>query len=354
MTNYKLSVTRAVDVDMEKVWSNCTELAQRMDYPSFFCSGDWLKASAESLASGNTLFMLVAKSEERVKAILPLVAKRNLLGGKDLHFLGADYYPDPLGLICEPAERAKYCVALKDYLLTVRGWDRLILDWILEDEVKDWRLPGEQISVEPFKLLRQSFAELLAEFKQKKRYNLRAMTQKFIDAGGELVTSRNTGNHKVFLDALFSLHQKRAVEKAIQSSFDGPRIWTLHRRLIELSANVRFYGLRFNGQLIAVLYGFDFCNKFFYYQVAHDPEHGDLSPGSVLLFLVIEDCCKRGLKEFNFLQGDESYKGIWSKESRVLYRCVLKRGTLRSRMLDGLERAKKGLKTIPARIGHGS
>ena len=46
-------------------------------------------------------------------------------------------------------------------------------------------------------------------------------------------------------------------------------------------------------------------NRFFYYQIAHDPEFGELSPGKVILHEVIRHYCDLGYKEFNFLQGDE-------------------------------------------------
>jgi CelD/BcsL family acetyltransferase involved in cellulose biosynthesis len=194
--------------------------------------------------------------------------------------------------------------------------------------------------------LPEKFDDLLKEFKKKKRYNLRAMVRKFNDAGGQLVISRNKGSHKFFLEALYSLHRKRTKERAIVSSIEYPRIKMLHRRLVEESEKIWFYGLKLNNELIAVIYGFEFDNRFFYYQIAHDPDYGELSPGSVLLFLVIEDCCSRGCSEFNFLQGNESYKEIWTKDSRILYQCVFNRGTWRSRLFDAIDQLNNVRKIV--------
>lgn len=352
--NQNLTIERITDDNLHAVWASCTEIVRSMAYPSFFCCGDWLKTSAENLCSADELFILLVKRDGCVRAVLPLVKKRNALGGRDLRFLGTDYYPDPVGLISSLSDRAACAKALQDYLIKVPGWDRFFLDWVLEDELIDWKLPGKPISVAPFKVLPLNFADLLGEFKQKKRYNLRSMVRKFLDAGGELVTSSDANTHNVFLEALFTLHRKRATERAIESSIEDPRIQMFHRRLVKETEKVRFYGLSLDHQLVAVIYGFEFENRFFYYQVAHDPGYGDLSPGSVLLFLVIEDCCSRGVMEFNFLQGDESYKGIWTDESRILYLCVLKGGTWRSRLLDAVEQANGFRKIALGWMGRGT
>lgn len=66
-----------------------------MDYPSFFCSGDWLKASAEVLLPKDELFILSVQENHSIKGILPLVKRPNRLGGIGLFFLGPDFNPDP-------------------------------------------------------------------------------------------------------------------------------------------------------------------------------------------------------------------------------------------------------------------
>lgn len=337
-----------------EVWAHCSAIARTMVYPSFFCSGDWLKVAAENLCPGDEAYILLAKDADDIRGVLPLVRKRNALGGTDLHYLGSDFYPDPLGLICSPADRADCAAALRNHLLNAPDWDRLILDFLLEDEPADWTLPGKPVSVAPFKVLPRDFSELLGEFKKKKRYNLRAMVKKLLDAGGELAAPSGPESNIAYLDALFFLHEKRASERSLDSSFTGPRVQSLHRALVAASDNVRFFGLRFNGRMIAVIYGFEFCNRFFYYQVAHDPDHGHLSPGTVLLYLVIEACCGNGLTEFNFLQGDETYKGIWTNDSRILYRCVLNRSTWRSRVFSAVEESRGYVKRAMGLMSRGN
>jgi len=214
-------------------------------------------------------------------------------------------------------------------------------------------LPGKAVTVAPFKTLPKHFDDLIETFKKKKRYNLRAGVRKTLNAGAEMITSSDKGTHAAFFKNLCRLHKKRVEEKALDSSFVGLRVEQFHLDLLSGTDNARFYGLQLDNKVIAVIYGYEFCNHFYYYQVAHDPDFKDLSPGSVLLYLVIEDCCSRGMAEFNFLQGNESYKRIWTDQSRMLYRAVLSRGNFRSTILNALDQGKKVVSGFLKRATHG-
>lgn len=330
--------------DLGQVWKVCTEMAQNMAYPSFFCTGDWFAAVAEALSPRDELLVLQVRDEGGIRAVLPLVGFRNVLGGQDFRYLGSDFYPDPLGIVCAASDRSACIAAIKKYLLNRGDWDRLRLDWILEDELCSWQLDGTQVSVAPYRALQGDFSAVFAEFSKKKRYNLRAGVKRLLEAGAEFVTPGSSSEQIRFLDALFSLHRMRAAERRIQSSFSGPEVEKVHYHLAGNSDFVRFYGLQFEDKLIAVLYGYEFAGRFFYYQVAHNPGFSERGPGAVLLYYAIEDCCHKVISEFNFLQGDESYKGIWTKDSRILFRTVFRRWSWRSNALVGLDNCTKFFK----------
>lgn len=335
-----LTVERVTEDLLSDFWPKCTELAGHMAYPSFFCTGEWLKTAAESLLAEESLLIFIVKDGGNIQAVLPLVRKRNKLGGVDLHFLGADFYPDPLGLICAPSNRAVCAAALQKHLLSFSGWDRLILNWVLEEELIDWNLRGKPVSREFFKPLQQNFNGLIHELKKKNRRYLTSKVKKIDEAGCELLISKDKSTHKEFLDALFSLHAKRSAQRNIVSSINSQRVESFHYSLIQRSENACFYGLRLDQQLVAVFYGFLFGNRFLAYQIAHDPRYKDLGLGTAMLYFAIKDCCATGVTEFNFLQGGENYKEIWTDESRVLYQAVFNKGTYRSKVLNALESAR--------------
>lgn len=328
------------------IWPTCTTLAQAMAYPSFFCTGDWLAAVSSGLPLSERPVVLQVKEKDRVIAVLPLVSTTNTLGGRDLHYLGAAFYPDPLGLICAPDNRDRAVAAIQQHLASDSHWDRLVLSFILEDELQAWGVPGNQISVEPYKVLNSSFEELLKQFKNKKRYNLRSMYRKTVEAGAEFVKAADAASRQQMLDGLLDLHTRRAGERGIDSTFVGSRVEYLHRRLVTLCDNVVLYGITIHGRPITILYGFEFAQRFFYYQIAHDPAFGHWSPGTVLLMHVLEDCCTNGVQEFNFLQGDEGYKSTWTTEARPLYQLVIYQRNWRAVLLRSVQQSKTMLKKI--------
>ena len=349
----ELSVERVAGHALPGLWTRCTELVRTMSYPSFFCTGDWLEAAANHLSPEEQLVVLVVKEGADTRAVLPLFSKPNRLGGRDLHFLGEDFHPDPLGVLCASGERDRVIRALKNYLLSVPGWDQLILTWILEDELLAWDIPGTAVAVQPYMSLPATFDTLLKHFKQKKRYNLRALHRRMVEAGGTFVRVSEGEGRQAFLDALFLLHAKRAKERDITSSIAHVRAGRLHRWLVAHTSAAVLFGIVVQERPIAVAYGFEFAQCFFYYQIAHDPEFDQLSPGSVLLFHLIETCCARGLTEFNFLQGDEAYKWAWTKDSRTLYQGVLRQANWRARLLAGGQQGKVALKKMVEALRRG-
>ena len=184
----QLSVEQATGESLPAIWNRCSELALEMKFPSFFCSGDWLRAvAAETDASALAVF--IVKSRDVVVAVLPLQRKSNVFGGHDYQFLGSDFYPDPLGLIVDAANLEDSIAALKAYFAKATFWDRVRFDWMFEAESKSWSASNRPQTVEPYLELPSDFDELLKSFKKKKRYKLRAAAKAVFDKGGVFISA---------------------------------------------------------------------------------------------------------------------------------------------------------------------
>lgn len=329
-----------------EIWAVCELLAIQMRPPSYFCGGEWLRAVSRAVRDETEINIFVVRNAGEIRAVLPLQAITNGLGGRDLHFLGATYYPDPIGLITGSNESDCVWAALKEGIHTYAQWDRVVLDCMLDKECNRWKESRVKTTVQPFLALPGSIDEILSKFGKKKRYNIRTAVRKAESQGCELLRATSATDRVQILAELYELHSKRAREKGLKSTFSGRDLFELHRDLVRESDHSRLYALRKDGRTIAALYGFVFENSFFDYQIAHDPKYGNLGPGSVLLYKVIEDCCRQGLREFNFLQGDEEYKSYWATDSRDLFKIVLYSGTLRSRMLKALAAGRAAVKRI--------
>lgn len=90
----------------------------------------------------------------------------------------------------------------------------------------------------------------------------------------------------------------------------------LHDRLVNAAMRaglLHFAELRLvTGQAICWQIGFIWRGTYYAYQFVYDPEFAKLSPGQVCLLFCIRDSCKRGLKTFDHLRGEEAYKSGWA------------------------------------------
>ena len=77
---------------------------------------------------------------------------------------------------------------------------------------------------------------------------------------------------------------------------------------------------------VASVYGVVQGSKFNYYQSGYDPNWASKSVGLVLLARTVQDAFAEGLAEFDFLRGNEGYKGEWSRGERWTIQVRLWRG----------------------------
>jgi CelD/BcsL family acetyltransferase involved in cellulose biosynthesis len=154
------------------------------------------------------------------------------------------------------------------------------------------------------------------------------------------------------LAALIDFHGRRFSSKG-STAFSTPALHAFHdaatRRLMERGW-LRLYVLRLDGQITAVMYGFAFDGRFYFYQHGFDLAYEPLSVGLVLMALTIRAAIDEGLAEFDMLYGTERYKGLWAKELRPLMQLQLfpphPAGVLHRRTVE----ADRSLRTAARRI----
>lgn len=65
---------------------------------------------------------------------------------------------------------------------------------------------------------------------------------------------------------------------------------------------------RHRDELVGVLYGFRWADRFAYYQTGWDPRWAADSLGTALVDSAIRSSAAEGVRTFDFLRGDEPYK----------------------------------------------
>ena len=176
--------------------------------------------------------------------------------------------------------------------------------------------------------LREDRNELLHLFSKRQRANLRNASSRLRNAGGGQVEIATLETLPEFLDDLFRLHATRWSQLGQPGVLHQETIKAFHRaaapRLLGQGV-LRLYRLRLKQQTLAVIYALFERETVFCYLQGFDPDFAYFSPGTQLMFAVIEEARQRGIRKFDFLRGDESYKQHWRAQPEATYRIQLRR-----------------------------
>jgi len=119
---------------------------------------------------------------------------------------------------------------------------------------------------------------------------------------------------------LFRLHNLRRESIHEGSAFSGEISLNFHmdigRQFLE-NGWLQLYFLTLDDQSAASIYCYDYGGKMYYYQAGFDPGYEKMSVGVIVMWKCIENAISRGLREFDFLRGDELYKTRWTKSLRT-------------------------------------
>ncbi len=163
---------------------------------------------------------------------------------------------------------------------------------------------------------------------RRQRYNLRqyrrrarraaAMAFEFAGTEGDDRTAGTWERDPLWKEMLLALARMH------RARWGGGSVrWAFHREVIPgflARGALAMYGLRLDGRLVAVHYGFYERGTAYCYLHSFDTAWGKLSPGMLLLGGVIESSVERGVHAFDFLRGGEVYKYRWGARDRKSWR----------------------------------
>lgn len=338
-----------------EVW-NALVLAMR--FPIIFCSWEWVYTWWEQFGAGREPLLLFVYRDLQLKGILPLLRDRARVHrdgtiGRMTEYLGSrEVYPDHLDIICAPEDVAACIQAITDYLTRHSSdWDVLRLSYLTEDSALKTRLPEywsqpmkcREVSVAAYIPVQGGYDAYLAGLSSNERQKIRSRRRKLLDQQGIRYRAFEPGQCEPALGTLFALHERRAQQKDIASSFRGPAIEAFHRALFRrMPADwLWMRGLMHGEDTIGVFYGYWFGNRVFYYQLGYNPDWSAQSAGGVLLQETIREAFERGCSEYNFLQGGESFKSRWASQQRRLFHCDVFSTTWRARLSSVAQRARE-------------
>ncbi|HEV7587161.1 MAG TPA: GNAT family N-acetyltransferase [Longimicrobium sp.] len=171
---------------------------------------------------------------------------------------------------------------------------------------------GEPVSIPPA-LLKQL------------RYDRRRLHRDFAST---YETARDAASLDALFAALLRLHAARWGARGEPGVLRDPRAAAFHREAaaaLLARGMLRLHGLRLNGALAAVWYGFAAHGRVHYYLSGFDPAYGRYGPGRVMVGHALAAAAREGAAEFDFLRGREAYKLAWGAVERPQRRLRLSR-----------------------------
>jgi CelD/BcsL family acetyltransferase involved in cellulose biosynthesis len=311
---------------------------------NMFLSPDWLLPWWEHFSQGREQKILCVRENGRLIGLLPLFAETVRLGGIEVRriaFLGdGDTGCDYLDALAEPGrerEVLEQCLAA----LMKLPWDLCDLDGLWRESFTAGQLAA-RFPPRDGALLRDArlryvcphitlsgtyddFVKTLG-----RRENLRRREKWiFRQPGVSISCAKAPEEAAKATEEFLQLHRARWAVEGGSDGLSDERHENFHRaasqRLAQNGA-LRMYTLYAARRPVASVYGVVHGGKFNYYQSGYDPNWASRSVGLVLLARTVSDAFGEGLQEFDFLRGNEGYKGEWARGERWTVELRLWRG----------------------------
>ena len=313
---------------------------------NMFLGPEWLLPWWTQFGEGRELATICVREGGRLIGVLPLFQERTRLGGievRRLAFLGdGDTGCDDLDVIAEPGREREVLDQCLSRLMDL-PWDVCDLDglWresftasqlarrfppgrVAESVIRDGRLRFICPHV-PLSGTWEQYASTLG-----RRENLRRREKWLYRQPGVSVScARDPEAGAKATEDFLALHRARWSVEGGSDGLTDPRHEAFHREASQQLASsgmLRMYTLFAARRPVASVYGVVHGGRFNYYQSGYDPSWASKSVGLVLLARTVQDAFGEGLREFDFLRGNEGYKAEWSRGERWTIQMRLWRG----------------------------
>ncbi|MFA5975528.1 MAG: GNAT family N-acetyltransferase [Elusimicrobiota bacterium] len=363
-----MDIKRIDEVEFLQLKEEWNTLLGRSSADNVFLRWEWMYTWWEIFKKQRTLFILTVRHEGRLVGVAPFYIEPAIFPmPRRLRFCSEELSPDYMDIIAERGQEAGVLSGIVKFIRQCgREWDVIALDNLLEGSLllsdlslfSDYAVVKEATHVCPYVKITGSFDEYYKARPELVSFKLVKKLNKLRDQMN--VVHRIIRDEDVLskgIDDLFDLHEKRAGDKHMHSSFLSADIKRFHQdvsRLFLKEGLLNFHFLYSGDTPVTARYGFIYKNKAYCYQNGFDPEWKKWSVGAVLTLLVIEQAFKDRLDEFDFLKGAESYKSLWSNGVREEMLLIIFNGSLRGSLCRKMADLKSALRSAKHVVLHPS
>lgn len=321
---------------LKEIWENVQSNSPISVYQRYGWIEEYLKATM--LSNKIKPFIAVGKFNGEVVFILPFAITGKII--KRIQFIGGSHVNFNLGIF-----PSFYAPLMTKYTMRVifkriasltpgMGYMKLCC------QPTEWRnelnpllhLPN-QLSANPAFILNLEggFDETLARGNAKrKRKKFRQQCRMAEGLGGyELVIPETESDIDKIVSIFFEQKSERLKRLGIPDVFSDESINQFVSSMARNSFDrndplLRLYALKVGDDIIAVFGGGVFEGRLSGYFSSIDMnKHVSLSPGEMLLYLVVQDSCERGYTQMDLGAGEERYKKSWSSEVIQMYDIIM-------------------------------
>ena len=315
----------AISAEWKELFLRCTD-ATPFQHPS------WLLCWIEAFQPRD-LIGIEIRAGKRLIGFAPLLIYPRE-GEHVLAFAGGGV-SDYLNLVAEPGTEQLVIEQVLDAVQSIPSWT--ILD--LTDLSGNSALLTSALGSEHAQKhdvcyvlsLPQSTAQLVESLTKRQWSNLRNARSRTQREGEATIERASAENSAEFLEDLVRLHTIRWNELDQNGVLSDSRLLDFHRGVASALLKdglLRLYRMRLNERTIAAIYAFFLRETVFCYLQGFDPQFAHLSPGTQLMFAVIEDAVRLGMSRFDFLRGEEGYKLHWRPQGEPTFRIEVPRKRL--------------------------
>lgn len=342
---------------LREEWNN---LLQQSRSNTIFLTWEWLYTWWEIFKKGRKLFILLAKENEEIIGIAPLLKRRvyyfGILPFDRLEFLatGEEEKDETcsvyLNFIIKKGKEQEVVDHILRYLLEQSShWDEIILRDMIETNGNTILFKKFSNNGSCYKTvsnskciyinLPNSWEEYLVGLGAKKRRNIRRdrkLLGKAFIINYTVVDFNESKDFPHVLKPMKEIHQKEWQSKNKPGVFASSKFTQFVNKLSLRTAELKWLKLSYlklDGKEMAFRYTFSYNNKIYDYITGFIPTSDErIGLGTVLLSYCIEDVIKSGTKEWDFLKGGSgSWKGEWANAERELMSIKISKKTVKYR-----------------------
>lgn len=317
------------------VTSEWSELFAKSATQSIFLSLPWQTAWAINCCGSVDEHPVLTVREDgdgSLRGIAPLNH------GSDGVTFGLDHnVTDYQDILSDPGEEESVWEAILGYGAS-EGWPSIELTGVRDDSPSTqilesrasehgWRADRSVWDVSPYVELPESWDAHVQSLSKKDRHELRRKLRR-LEANGDTEYRIYDHEHDELpqaLDAFVSLMGKSSEAK---SDFLTPERRSFLETLTRTMADAESLQLAFldvGGKPVSATMSFLEGDRLLLYNSGYDPEYRHLSVGLLLKAYGLRGAIEQGLREYDFLRGNEPYKYDLGGNDRVLYRWQLAR-----------------------------